>query len=43
MHCTPHHILLSRYQASEAYERWSGMSHFGRGDGRGRGQQLPIP
>lgn len=30
-------------EASEAYERWSGMIGFGRGDGRGRGQMMPMP
>jgi len=30
-------------EASESYERWCGMRGFGRGDGRGRGQMLPIP
>jgi len=29
--------------ASQAFEMWTGMSRFGRGDGRGREQQLPIP
>ncbi|KAL9185268.1 hypothetical protein ACHAXT_003045 [Thalassiosira profunda] len=30
-------------EASKSYERWCGMSAFGAGDGRGRGQMLPIP
>ena len=30
-------------EASDAYERWCGMMTYGSGDGRGRGQQLPIP
>ncbi|KAL3786696.1 hypothetical protein HJC23_002785 [Cyclotella cryptica] len=29
--------------ASLQYELWSAMAGFGRGDGRGRGQMLPIP
>lgn len=28
---------------SESYERWCSMRGLGRGDGRGRGQMLPIP
>lgn len=30
-------------EASENYERWSSMSRFGMGDGRGWGNMLPIP
>lgn len=30
-------------EASDAYERWCGMSRYGMGDGRGHGQMLPIP
>lgn len=30
-------------EASDKYERWSSMLGFGRGDGRGHGQMLPIP
>ena len=30
-------------EATAAYERWSGMRAYGRGDGRGREHMLPIP
>lgn len=30
-------------EAADAHERWCGMAGFGMGDGRGRGQMLPIP
>lgn len=30
-------------KSSKAYERWSGMSAYTAGDGRGRENQLPIP
>lgn len=30
-------------EASESYELWCGMRRYGRGDGRGRDQMLPIP
>ena len=30
-------------EASDSYEMWCAMSGFGRGDGRGWGQMLPIP